>query len=150
MEVYLQASICHCLFLMNRVSSTITFWICFMSASLLRILKKYHTQTYGYKNRNKTKQKDLGEVVLGFFSYEIHKFVNLSFCIFKRWSFSALKFRERISKLLTLCTFISKSVHAHSNQGTGAVWHVLVNNRGAQFRQESSRAMFMNFNVFLQ
>lgn len=70
-----------------------------MSASLLRILKK---QTYGYKPRNKTKLKIKGFRRgcwgFGFFSCEIHKFNNLFFCIFKRWRFRALKFRERILK----------------------------------------------------
>lgn len=115
--------------------------------------KKYHTQTYGCKNRNKTKQNKSiwgGLVGCWVFLYEIHKFINLPFYIFKRWSFSALRFRECISKLLILHTFIKKSMCAHSNHRTGAVWHGLVNNRRAQFRQESSTAMFMNCNVFLQ
>lgn len=39
---------------------------------------------------------------------------------------------------------------AHSNPERGAVWLSSAKNNRAQFRQESSNAMLMNFDVFLK
>lgn len=39
---------------------------------------------------------------------------------------------------------------AHSNPKRGAVWLGSFNSKRAQFRQESSNAMLMNFDVFLK
>lgn len=57
-----------------------------------------HPNIWVQNQKQNKNLKDLGGAVwlLGFF--HLKATINLSFCIFKRWSFSALKFRERVLK----------------------------------------------------